>query len=427
VCCQERVVPVGIKLVVNSAIDAILYVDDASFCDASSSSCSITTQQNTTLNTTLTKINCHYIDIAKCLGWSVAEWKSQTYAYSAALTRSTFYVLMFYCLTNLKDFKGIALIFWVLIISMIVTGVSITFAMGSFAARIFVPVIYVLLGYLGERYTSIKFQVSFKWLSGVFTLILVNVLLSMSPQLFANTVNKIIAFLPIVVTALQIIFSKFMIICFADHRENHMGMAFLITAFLFNAESIRLGSFLALYIGYKKNVKKLSEVLLNMALSLIGELHSHSGLREVGEKWLGKRIWFIDEEVRIPEVRWCMNSMRQIFEWVTPVCALNFLFIYNFIGCYPLFENAVFQTQANLFTTKKLLNDIWELLAIYYGLELVSLLLCRLIAKWISHKEISALGTLEYSRIYLLTIEVIVISPGVLPIYYIPCVTGFVY
>merc|ERR1719219_2277830 len=107
-----------------------------------------------------------------------------------------------------------------------------------------------------------------------------------------------------------------------------------------------------------------------------------------------------------------MNSMQQIFEWVTPVCVLNFLFIHNIIGCYPLYENSVYNTQANFFTAKKLPNDIWEILAAYYGLELVSLLLSRLIAKWISHKEISALGTLEHSRIYLLTLEVIVISPG---------------
>merc|ERR1719427_2632245 len=115
------------------------------------------------------------------------------------------------------------------------------------------------------------------------------------PFIIADFVNQIIAFFPIVLTALQIIFSKGMEICFADHRENHLGMTFLMTAFLFMGENIRFGSFLALYIGYKNNVKKLTDVFLSIALTIIGELYSHSGLREVGQNWLGKRISFIDQ------------------------------------------------------------------------------------------------------------------------------------
>jgi len=165
-------------------------------------------------------------------------------------------------------------------------------------------------------------------------------------------------------------------------------------------ESLRFGSFLALYIGYKKKVKELTEILLSIVFTVLGEIWSHSGIRKVGQKWLGQRIWFINEEHDL-HVFMGISSIRQILEFVIPFGALGNLYTVNMLrSCIPIADIDVYN-QITFFTSSRLLVDIWEVLAVYYSVEVVAILLCWVIAKWTSYIEISGLANLKSFEICL--------------------------
>merc|ERR1719419_433145 len=120
------------------------------------------------------------------------------------------------------------------------------------------------------------------------------------------------------------------------------------------SEGIRFGSFLALYIGYKKNVRSLGSLLMSIAFSIISEIWSHSGIREVGQKWAGKRIWFLPEDDAFPEVIWGISSIRQVLEWFIPFSVFSNFFVLNsLISCIPVIDRDIIN-QIRHFTSQKL-------------------------------------------------------------------------
>merc|ERR1719419_14259 len=190
------------------------------------------------------------------------------------------------------------------------------------------------------------------------------------------------------------------------------------------SEGIRFGSFLALYIGYKYNVKSLGSLLLSIAFSITGEIWSHSGIREVGQKWAGKRIWFLSEDDAFPEVIWSISSIRQVVEWIIPFTVLSNFFALNSLNsCIPIVDKDIVN-QIRFFTSQRLPQDFCEVVACYYTIELLSMQLCRLIVRWTSHLQFSAIGSLEFSQIILLGVLIFVISPTIDPVYFIPSVMG---
>jgi len=234
-------------------------------------------------------------------------------------------------------------------------------------------------------------------------------------------------YVPLILTVNEFIFSKVMELCFTAHRGNQFGMSFLMTGYLFTGEGIRFGSFLALYIGYKHNLKTLDELLFNIGFSIFGEVCSHSGIREVAEKWLGQWILFVGKMNSFPEVRSGISSTRQVCQIVLPAGTLSFLVVVNLgRNCAAVYELGIIN-QIIFFTSKRLIIDIWEMLFCYYSVEVFALVLCNRIAQWTSFLEGSALGSLKFSRICLLAVEIMLISPPVVPIFFIPVVMHYDY
>jgi len=366
-----------------------------------------------------------YSEIADCLGWSVVpasvEWEHDRWIGSFGFL--VWLVLVFYCLTNLEGCRAISILPFIAIIIALVlyTGILLE------QVIVFTVALTVIMVFVPWHYISIEWQFDIKWLPCVVALLALNISLFWisfsSPQLF----NAIILYIPLILTANEYLFSKVMELCFRLHRGNQFGMSFLMIGYLFTGEGLRFGSFLALYIGYKHNVKELNELLFNIAFCILGELYSRSGIREVLEKWLGQWIFFVGKMNTFPEVRWGMSSIRKVCEIVVPTTSLSFLVLINVArNCASVYEANILN-QIIFFTSKRLIIDIWEILSFYYGMEVFAFVLCGRIAQWTSYLEGSALGSLELKRICLLALEIMIISPPVVPIFFIPVVMGYKY
>jgi len=72
-CCSDRGKPEHVDLVATSALDSQLTVENATFCNTSTSYLNVT-QQKSTLDTTITKISSNYWEISLCLGWTRREY-----------------------------------------------------------------------------------------------------------------------------------------------------------------------------------------------------------------------------------------------------------------------------------------------------------------------------------------------------------------
>jgi len=289
------------------------------------------------------------------------------------------------------------------------------------------PAMVLIGGFLIEHFTSIQWQLNFQWYPPLWVVMSVNVFLCMMSQNDFMLYDRIIAYVPLLLSATELLFSHVLSLCFKKNRDNLHGMAFLISTFLFMSEGIRFGSFLALYIGYKKNVRGLGSLLMSIAFSIAGEIWSHSGIREIGLKWAGKWIWFISGEDAFPDVIWSISSIRQVLEWIIPFSVLSYFFVLNTLNsCIPVIDDHI-TNQIRLFTSKKLPEDFCGVIACYYCVELLSLLLCRLIVKWTSHLQFSAMGSLDSFKIFLLGLLIFLITPTVDPIYFIPSVMGYEY
>jgi len=118
--------------------------------------------------------------------------------------------------------------------------------------------LYLALGYFLHFCTSVQFQLNFKWYTFIYRLMLVNFFCCQLPFITPLLLNKIIVYIPLILTATEIIFSKVMERGFATHRHNQLAMSYLMILFLYFGEAVRFGSFLALYVGWKHCMKEFS-------------------------------------------------------------------------------------------------------------------------------------------------------------------------
>jgi len=423
-CCPARRKPEHVDLVVTSALDAQLTVENATFCNTNSSYLNLT-QQNEISDTVLTKISSSYWEISLCLGWTRREYNAINQV-PTAVHISGLLVLMLYCNTDLKQFWGTSLVQWMVILFAFFFGLSLALN-DAVLSVLMAPVMVLIVGFCIEHSRFIQWQLNFKWFPPLLVVMSVNVFLCMMAQNNFALFDKIIAYIPLLLIASELLFSCVLRKCFKKNRDNLQGMVLLISTFLFMSEGIRFGSFLALYIGYKKNVRRLDSLLMSIAFSIAGEIWSHSGIREVGWKWAGKRIWFLSEDDAFPAVIWGISSIRLVLEWIIPLTVLSNFFVINSLNsCIPIIEEDI-TNQIRFFTSHKLPKDFCEVIACYYCVELLSLLLCRLIVKWTSHLQFSAIGSLDFSKIIILGVLIFFLSPTVDPIYFIPSVMGYEY
>jgi len=423
-CCRERSLPENILFIANSAIDVKIYAQNDSFCNRSSSKPNFNIQ-NPMLNTTYRIVEGCYDEIAYYLGWSViptsVEWEQDLQKVSFGVL--VWLVLVFYSLTNLEGCRAI----WILQFIAIIFALFLYIGILLEQVIVFILVLTVTAVFLPVHYLSIEWQLNIKWWPCYVALFAQNFSLLWISFFFPMCLREIIVYAPLILTANEFLFSKVMEHCFTAHRRNQFGMSFLMAGYLITGEGIRFGSFLALYIGYKHNLKTLNELLLNIAFSIFGEVCTHSGIREVAEKWLGQWILLVSKMNSFPEVRWGISSIRQVCEIVAPASTLSLLVVFNVArNCASVYEASIIN-QIIFFTSKRLMIDIWEILFCYYSVEILALVLCNRIAQCTSYLEGSALGSLKFSRVCLLAVEIMFISPPVVPIFFIPVVMGYEY
>jgi len=334
--------------------------------------------------------------------------------------------LLIYCNTNLREFEGTSQIQWVVILLALFFGLGLLLH-NALVNNLTGPAMVLIVGFLLQHFAIIQWQLNFKWFPPLWGFMFVNLLICIVSRNNFALFSRIIAYIPLLLSANEWIFSYMLSYCFWDYRDNLQGMTLLISTFLFMSEGIRFGSFLALYIGYKKSIRSLGSLFMSIAFSIAGEMWSHSGIREIGQKWAGKRIWFISEEDAFPDVIWSMSSIRQIIEWMIPFTVFSNFFLTNsLISCIPVVDNDI-KNQIRFFTIQKLPEDFCEVVACYYCVELLSMLLCRLLLKWTSHLQFSAMGSLGFYKIILVGAQIFFLSPVNRPSFLIPSVMGYEY
>ena len=126
-CCPDRTVPIDTLLIDHSAIDTKLCVVDTSFCNTTNSSYPNSIQESGICNTTYYAIvEGSYREITDCLGWN-SEYQGIPSEIGFTLDVSVLFVLMFHCLTNLEDFKGISLFLRLATIFIVYFGMGLPF------------------------------------------------------------------------------------------------------------------------------------------------------------------------------------------------------------------------------------------------------------------------------------------------------------
>jgi len=426
-CWQERIVPEGILFAANSAVNVSIWVNNSYFCNASINN-QEWNSENTMLNTTYVVIEGNYKEIADCLEWSTdSKMLYEMIFFITAFYSGILIALLIYSLTDLAGFQGMSILLTVAIFSIFILYLLVFLVASHFSSVLFTILTTAIMGCFLWWCTSIKWQFTFKWFPCLLAVYCVNVMLSQMSYVFVEIFNKIIVYIPLILTANEYIFSEVMCKSFNGHRGNHFGMTMWITMVLFVSEGVRFGSFLALYIGWKNNVTSLDDLLLNIGFSILGEMYSRGGIRDIVKKCLGQRIWFIKQVDDFPEVIWAISSIRQILELVVPATIITNPFVYDTLRkCQPVYDVSLWN-QILFFTSIRLSNDIWDFLACYYFAELIAWLLCRLVAKWTSYKESSALRNLKFYEFCLLAFMVFLVSPPILPLFYIPVVMGYKY
>merc|ERR1719397_781850 len=123
-CCPARRIPEHVDLVATSAMDVKLTVENATFCNTSTSYLEFA-QPNQISYTTIANISRNYWEISLCLGWSTREHTAINQI-PTAIHISGWIVLMLYCNTTLKEFWGTSLVQRVVILFALFFGLGLS-------------------------------------------------------------------------------------------------------------------------------------------------------------------------------------------------------------------------------------------------------------------------------------------------------------
>jgi len=239
--------------------------------------------------------------------------------------------------------------------------------------------------------------------------VLATTVIASIPKFGGQYLNTLQVFYPLILTGLDFFACKAVELCFNEYRHNLDGQAMLMSLYIWRMEVARFDCFTALILGWNRGTVPLRDVLLNAFCSLIGEIWTHSGIREAGIDLFSRKVgcaYYLKSE--FPEIIECFSSIRAILEWAVPATASNILCLLELRREYVTVPDDDIAIQIYFFTSVKLFRHVFEIILIYYLVELLSLVLCWLIRKKATHyEEMSVLGSLSWSSILSLVVGVV--------------------
>jgi len=231
--------------------------------------------------------------------------------------------------------------------------------------------------------------------------------MGLSPNWGFKYMQHLQTYLPIILTFLDTLACKVTVLSFKEYMGNRIGQAVCIGIYIWLMEAMRFDCFMALYLGWKSDFVELQSVLLNILFSILGELWTHTGIREALEDSFDQRVDFIQLRSSFPEIRTIFSSIRHILEWVLPAITLGVLFFMEQYRDYIPVTDDIIRNHLRFSTSARLYEHMFEIALVYYSVEVICLMLCWLIQYIMVYTEKSLVGTLSKSHILLLVVFLI--------------------
>jgi len=323
-------------------------------------------------------------------------------------------LIIFYKITDLQKFKGKSLIkkliaIWLVEVFLYIIARTIE-GMTKSRFRVFLTIYClgnpIVLSRKVLRYMSVEYVISVKWWSLWLLVMVTTTMVNSFPSYGGKYKNQVQVYLPLILTGLDSLACKAVELSFYDYRNNLDGQAMLISLYIWRMEVARFDCFTALILGYYSETVPLQDVLLNAFFSVIGEIWTHTGMREAGIEWFSREVGLVKQS-DFPEMRVFFGSIRNILEWAVPAITSSILCLLELRREYMIVPEDETVIQIYFFTSVKLFRHMFQSILVYYFVELISLGLCWLIKMWTGYKEMSVLASLGWSSILSLIVGVI--------------------
>jgi len=253
------------------------------------------------------------------------------------------------------------------------------------------------------RYMSMDWRINFYWLPALqICYAVVFILPGISLLIPEHFLDHIIIYISLIFMAVEFVITKVLTLVFGEHRSNTKGITFAIAALMYPMETVRFVCFLLSYIKHRDEYPEY--IVWSAIFSIIGELYTHTPLCKLLNNWIwdtiyGKRF------NNFPEVYDIYSGLRSSMEYVAPAfIAINVL-LANLCRHYiPVFDNCLSFIFVNAYG--KLENNLWEVLAVYYLIELASEVACCALCKLLLYKRTSAVGDLKWGVLMIMIVYV---------------------
>jgi len=408
---DRRALPPNASVKAASAWEAVLQVNGTVFCNSNNIlPLNSSEYSDAALNIT---INLTFYEVALCFGWNHVNVFGSVALYISLLLRYTLTtIIILYKITDLHNFRGKSFMkkiitIWLISVSLYVLARIV--AQGSYHIflTLYCIAIPIVLSQKVLGYFSVGYQMSPRgWFVWVICMIVTNVL-SAFPRYGGVYVNTVQVFFPLLLTGLDYFACWSVELSFTKYRYNLDGQAILMALYIWRMETTRFDCFIALFLGWKSETVPLRDVILNAIFSILGEIWTHTGIHKVCEDWLDRHLGCINLKSDFPEIRDIFSSIRAVLEWVIPAISLGVLCLLELRRDYVAVPKDDFVIQLLFFTSVRLFQHMFEIVRVYYCVEMISLVLCWLIAKMTDYEQKSILGALGWSSIMSLGVGIV--------------------
>jgi hypothetical protein len=249
------------------------------------------------------------------------------------------------------------------------------------------------------RVLSIDYRADIKWVAVILFWVMLSGTLCVFPAYGGKHVKLVKVFLPILITASDVVFSKITERAYSEYRKNRKGPFFFVGMYIWRMESTRFACFHSLYHGYKNGTGSYEDVLLNSIFSIVAEVWAHTGIHELVEVWLDRKFQCFNLKCQFPEIRLCLSSVRAIMEWVIPVVHFFGINLLEWCRDYIAVPDDDELSELYFFSSFRLLESLWEVILFYYLIETISKIVCSFVRRFTGYQQLSVLETLGVTGI----------------------------
>jgi len=413
---EQRTLPSNTYLNASSTFEAELQVNGTFYCSSNATLPSISSENNNSILNTPKGYT--FYEIAKCLGWTNEHFFITIAKDIVSMFRYTLTMITFaWAITNINEFKGKDQTMKLITVWLVAICVyALAYVVSNMMKSMFVLIAMNVIGFSLcltkiKGFLSIKFRLRPKWF---LVWILGMVLLAFTaliPVWFGSSVTQILqVLLPLILSGFDIFLCYAITQCFNEYRYNKRGQAIMILTYIWHMELTRFDCFISLFLQWLSKKVPFRDVFLNSLFSVLGEIWTHTGIREALGNKLERRWGFKGLKSNFPQIRNSYGSIRNILEWVIPTVGCSTLCFIELRRDYIMVPEDEINTQVYFFTSARVFQNIIPIMIGYYSVEVISVIICSAIKNVTGYKEKSVIGTLGWYSILRLGFGVVLLD-----------------